>query len=77
MAETGRVNRQDTKNAKEPGGELDTWAHRVIGAAPLLSQGGSFQLGLLINFNVMTFRQGLRRVIWNHRDLGVLGELGG
>ena len=33
VAETGRVNRQDTKNAKEPGGELDTWAHRVIGAA--------------------------------------------
>ena len=154
VAETGRVNRQDTKNAKEPGGELDTWAHRVIGAAievhrhlgpgflesvyeealvvelglrgipfrrqvpipvrykglsvaearldlvvgaqlvvelkavaallpihmaQLLSylKAGSFQLGLLINFNVMTLRQGLRRVIRNHRDLGVLGELGG
>ena len=38
---------------------------------------GSFQLGLLINFNVMTLWQGLRRVIRNPRDLGVLGELGG
>ena len=33
LADTGRVNRQDPKNAKEPAGELDTWAHRVIGAA--------------------------------------------
>ena len=50
-----------------------------IHMAQLLSylKAGSFQLGLLINFNVMTLRQGLRRVIRNPRDLGVLGELGG
>ena len=66
--------------APAPGVELKAVAALLpIHMAQLLSylKAGSFQLGLLINFNVMTLRQGLRRVIRNPPDLGVLGELGG